>query len=284
MTAKVILLQETSLPGDSEIGNSFNLEGKNSHFNSRGHRKGLAMYFPLEFSLCMNANHDRFQLSSISSDKMIITNVRSKDAGTEFVDTLSTFIHDRSKFHLFMGDWNHVFFNIFFYHTSYSIMCPSDKDRSQHTYSSACKCVLHVSSACKGGAGTAWWVWQNQVSWSCIIIILINTIFRLPSDLVLITLGAYQSNGVPLGTTWAPGVPVMIGPLFFSYCDGRPLISACANIGVDQSNGAPLAARGPWGPHGPLVFLLGPWCLYCDGRPQNFVPGLVWIRAMLHRW
>ena len=76
----------------------------------------------------------------------------------------------------------------------------------------------------------------------------------------------------------------MIGPLFVSYCDGRPLISACANIGVDQSNGAPLAARGPWGPHGPLVFLLGPWCLYCDGRPLNFVSYLVWIRAMVHRW
>ena len=78
-----------------------------SHFNSRGHRKGLAIYFPLGFSPSMDANHDRFQLSSISSDKMIITNVyRSKDAGAEFLDTLSNFIQDRSKIHVFMGDWN----------------------------------------------------------------------------------------------------------------------------------------------------------------------------------
>ena len=107
---------------------------------------------------------------------------------------------------------------------------------------------------------------------------------------------------------WAPG---------FSYCDGRPLNSACAKIDVDWSNGAHLAAKGP-------LFLSGPWCLYCDGRPLNslcamfgadesdgapvtargpwgphgapgvpimmadawtvLVPGLVWIGAMVRLW
>ena len=43
MSAKVLLLQETSLPDDFQCSNRFNLEGKMSHFNSRGHRKGLAI-------------------------------------------------------------------------------------------------------------------------------------------------------------------------------------------------------------------------------------------------
>ena len=107
MSANVLLLQETSLPINFDDNNSYNLPNKMSHFNSRGHRKGLATYFPPGFRVLKDVAHDRFQMSSVSSDKIIITNVyRSKDAGQDFLDALTSFIQDKSKIHILLGDWN----------------------------------------------------------------------------------------------------------------------------------------------------------------------------------
>ena len=108
MSAKVLLLQETSLTTNLEDSLRFKLEGKMCHFNSSGHRKGLATYFTPEFSVVLDATHGRFQMTSISNGELIITNVyRSGDAGKQvFLESLKRFIEDKSKTHILMGDWN----------------------------------------------------------------------------------------------------------------------------------------------------------------------------------
>jgi hypothetical protein len=107
MSAKVLLLQETSLTNNLGDNHRFNLEGKMCHFNSSGHRKGLATYFTPDFSVLLDKTHGRFQMTSISNGELIITNVyRSKDAGRDFLQSLESFIQDKSKVHIFMGDWN----------------------------------------------------------------------------------------------------------------------------------------------------------------------------------
>ena len=108
MSAKVLLLQETSLTTNLEDSLRFKLEGKMCHFNSSGHRKGLATYFTPDFSVVLDATHGRFQMTSISNGELIITNVyRSGDAGKQvFLESLTSFIEDKSKTHILMGDWN----------------------------------------------------------------------------------------------------------------------------------------------------------------------------------
>ena len=107
MTAKVLLLQETSLTKNLEDSIRFKLEGKICHFNSSGHRKGLATYFPPDFSVVMDVTHGRFQMTSISNGELTITNVyRSGDAGKRFDESLTNIIEDKSRTHILMGDWN----------------------------------------------------------------------------------------------------------------------------------------------------------------------------------
>ena len=86
MSAKVLLLQETSLTTNLEDSLRFKFKGKICHFNSNGHRKGLATYFTPDFSVILDATHGRFQMTSIFSGELIITNVyRSGDAGKNYI-------------------------------------------------------------------------------------------------------------------------------------------------------------------------------------------------------
>ena len=102
--AKVLLLQETTNLEDSL---RLELEGKICHFNSSGHRKGLATYFTPDFTIVMDVTHRRFQMTSISNGELTITNVyRSQDVGKRFDESLTNIIEDRSKTHNLMGDWN----------------------------------------------------------------------------------------------------------------------------------------------------------------------------------
>ena len=97
MSAKVILLQETSLTTSLEDSLRFKLEGKMFHFNSSGHRKGLSTYFTPDFSVVLDATHGRFKMTSISNGELIITNVyRSGDAGKQvFLESLTSLIEDK---------------------------------------------------------------------------------------------------------------------------------------------------------------------------------------------
>jgi hypothetical protein len=109
-SAKVILLQETSLTPDIDVGNMYNLNGKNVHYTSQGHRKGLASYFPPDFELISEISDAKFQMTTISNIHMQITNVyRSANAGSDFLDYFDHFLSyiiDKSKMQIIMGDWN----------------------------------------------------------------------------------------------------------------------------------------------------------------------------------
>ena len=63
MSAKVLLLQETSLTTNLEDSLRFKLEGKMCHFNSSGHRKVIATYFTPDFSVVLDVTHGRFQIT-----------------------------------------------------------------------------------------------------------------------------------------------------------------------------------------------------------------------------
>ena len=107
--ANVLLIQETSIPCDFDIGMNFSVTGKMVHFTGRGHRNGLATYFPPGFMVTRESNHNSFQLCSISSEKFSITNVyRSKHAGNSFLTELTSHIDDDStKIQVLMGDFNY---------------------------------------------------------------------------------------------------------------------------------------------------------------------------------
>ena len=110
MSAKVLLLQETSLTPDIDVGNMYNLSGKNVGFTSQGRNKGLASYFPPDFQVISQISDARFQMTTISNSHMQITNVyRSANAGSDFLDYFDQFLShiiDKSKMQIIMGDWN----------------------------------------------------------------------------------------------------------------------------------------------------------------------------------
>ena len=108
MSATVILLQETSLhPNQQEPNKLFHLPNKEVHFNSIGKGKGIATYFPPnQFSINGDATHENYQITSIKTNNLTITNIyRSKTASTGFINALTPFINNGSN-HVIMGDWN----------------------------------------------------------------------------------------------------------------------------------------------------------------------------------
>ncbi len=56
---------------------------------------------------CNQATEDKFQITSITSNALIVTSVyRSTDANIHVLNTLTKFIQDYSKGHIVMGDMN----------------------------------------------------------------------------------------------------------------------------------------------------------------------------------
>lgn len=107
MSAQLILLQETWVPSTVNPTELFTLKYKQQHFNGGGRGKGIATYFTPEFVLLNQATEDKFQITSITSNVLIVTNVyRSTDANIHFLNTLTNFIQDCSKAHIVMGDMN----------------------------------------------------------------------------------------------------------------------------------------------------------------------------------
>ena len=106
-SADLILLQETSLQSDHSHEEQLAIEGKQSHFNSIGHRKGLAIYFTDNFLQRSAITKQTHQISSVSSSNLCVVNVyRSKQAGYQFNHDLETFISEPGLDYILLGDWN----------------------------------------------------------------------------------------------------------------------------------------------------------------------------------
>ena len=110
MTCNAILLQESTFTSDMrpdagyDIGPSYKKK-----FNSQGKNKGLATYYPKEFHTTEESNKARFQMTTVESDNLQITNVyRSHDAGFDFERELKIIFNNmEGKNHLIMGDFNY---------------------------------------------------------------------------------------------------------------------------------------------------------------------------------
>ena len=76
-------------------------------FNTIGHRKGIACFVPEHFQLLRNVHHEKYQISTIYSNSLAITNVyRSTNAPTEFITSLIDCITLINTTHIIMGDFN----------------------------------------------------------------------------------------------------------------------------------------------------------------------------------
>ena len=109
MSAQVILLQETSFPANTVMpGPRYDLPDRESQFASLGHRRGLATYFPSSFNHQNTFLDQKFQIATITSDMLNITNVyRSNVADKHFTDMLAYHTSDDSKTQLILGDFNY---------------------------------------------------------------------------------------------------------------------------------------------------------------------------------
>lgn len=95
MSVQDIQSQETWVQNTVNHTDRYKLNNKKQHFNGAGRGKGIATYFPPEFVLLNQATEDKFQITSITSNVLIITNVyTSTDANTHFLNTFTNFIQD----------------------------------------------------------------------------------------------------------------------------------------------------------------------------------------------
>ena len=76
MSSNVVLLQETSFTSNMRPGVGYEL-GTNykQDFNNCGWRKGIGSFFPSNFYVVGSTNHDSFQMTTIASENLFITNV-----------------------------------------------------------------------------------------------------------------------------------------------------------------------------------------------------------------
>ncbi len=70
-------------------------------------KKGLQPTFHhFEFVLLNQATEDKFQITSITSNVLIVTKVYRSTGATHFLNTFTNFIQDYSKAHIVMRDMN----------------------------------------------------------------------------------------------------------------------------------------------------------------------------------
>ena len=107
--ANIILLQETSFTSDMRPNAGYDL-GPNfqKEFNSQGKGKGVAVYYPQDFQVTNQNKEETFQITTIESEKLAITNVyRSSNASFNFCKDLRILLNNmEEKSHLIMGDFN----------------------------------------------------------------------------------------------------------------------------------------------------------------------------------
>ena len=109
INANIILLQETSFTSDMNPDSGYDL-GSNylKHFNSQGKGKGVAVYYSPDFQVTRQNEKETYQMSTIESVKLVITNVyRSNNASLNFCKDLRILLDSmEDKNHLIMGDFN----------------------------------------------------------------------------------------------------------------------------------------------------------------------------------
>ena len=114
MAADVIMLQETSFTQNMRPDAGYQI-GSNyrQYFNSQGKGKGLATYYPQQFSDISHSSQEAFQMSTIQSDDLTITNIyRSHYAPFRFCMELQRLLDSMDdENHLIMGDFNYCLRN-----------------------------------------------------------------------------------------------------------------------------------------------------------------------------
>ena len=107
LSGNVICLQETWLEPQEESQECYQIANFNAHFNSLGRGKGLATFFPDEFTVEESVEDPNFQISKIVSSKMSIINVyRSEKASDNFLKELDKLLRF-DKTTIVCGDFNY---------------------------------------------------------------------------------------------------------------------------------------------------------------------------------
>ena len=107
LSGNVICLQETWLERHEESQECYQITQFNSHFNSQGRGKGLATFFPDDFTVNESVADPHFQMSKIVSSNLSIINVyRSEKASDNFLKELDKLIR-YDKTIIVCGDFNY---------------------------------------------------------------------------------------------------------------------------------------------------------------------------------
>ena len=108
MTADIICLQETWLSQFENQTEHISIQGKEMELNNRGRGKGIATYYPADFTLNVSISDDRYQITSISSKTLTIINLyrSSNSDDTDFIQSLDQIISNNSKSIIIFGDFN----------------------------------------------------------------------------------------------------------------------------------------------------------------------------------
>ena len=106
-SANVNLFQETSLDKVCVDGR-YDLPSKFVFFNCAGHRKGIASYVPSDYIHLNDICHNKYQLTTVISKTIAITNVyRSNDASKDFLTHMLNCVESVTINHLLIGDFNY---------------------------------------------------------------------------------------------------------------------------------------------------------------------------------
>ena len=110
MTGHIIMLQETSFTSNMRPDDGYDLgTDYKKYFVNRGRSNGLAAYCPHTFYRTGECNHETFQMITIESENLAITNIyRSPSASQQFCTELQNLLLNMwNKNHLILGDFNY---------------------------------------------------------------------------------------------------------------------------------------------------------------------------------
>ena len=108
MSSEVICIQETWEQRDQNPEEHYQITGKHCHFNSIGRGAGIVTYFTPDFNFLRDITEDRYQMTSISSELLMIINIyRSTNAeNPSFLSHLNELLDGSSTSTVICGDLN----------------------------------------------------------------------------------------------------------------------------------------------------------------------------------
>ena len=108
MSSQVICIQETWEQRDQNLEEYYQIAGKDCHFNSIGRGAGIVTYFSSDFTFLRDITDDRYQMTSISSEMLMIINIyRSTNAdNSSFLSHLTDLLEGSSTSIIICGDLN----------------------------------------------------------------------------------------------------------------------------------------------------------------------------------